>query len=164
LVLIASMYRFAGVCVSVRTKSRKLLIRNWCSLVGICPVVNAGSDWKLVTFDLDLESYFRFFPSTGYTFRMALPSNFIFSMMIHYQNIYLGHGSVSKSWVQGQGHGSANAVACNSITTGRKLLGLDQKICHSNAWRNSELLTFWPWPLILRHFRIFSNSSSKFSV
>jgi len=34
--------------------SRKLLIRNWCNLEGICRTVNARSDWKLATFDLDL--------------------------------------------------------------------------------------------------------------
>jgi len=51
------------VCVSVRTKFQKLLYGNRCNLVGICPVVNAWSGWKLVTFDLDfdLESYFRIF-------------------------------------------------------------------------------------------------------
>jgi len=52
---------------------------------------------------------------------------------------YLGHNSVSRSWVQG--HGSENAVACNSKTTGRKLLGLDWNICYDNARSNSELLT-----------------------
>jgi len=54
---------------------------------------------------------------------------------------YLGHVSVSRSWVQGQGHGSEKAVACNSITTGRKLLGLDWNVCYDNAASNSELLT-----------------------
>jgi len=44
----------ASVCTSVSTKSRKLLVRNRCHLVRICPIVNARSDWKLVTFDLDL--------------------------------------------------------------------------------------------------------------
>jgi len=49
-------YMAASVClsVSVRTKSRKLLTRNWCNLVGICRMVSARSDWRLVTFDLDL--------------------------------------------------------------------------------------------------------------
>jgi len=32
-----------SVCLPVRTKSRKLLIRNWFNLVGICPMVNAKS-------------------------------------------------------------------------------------------------------------------------
>jgi len=47
-------WRRLCVCVSLRTKSRKLLIRNKCTLLGICPVVNARSDWKLGTFDLEL--------------------------------------------------------------------------------------------------------------
>jgi len=49
----ASRYCFGSVCLSVcasaHTKSRKLLIRNCCNLVGICPVVNARSVWTLVT-------------------------------------------------------------------------------------------------------------------
>jgi len=41
-------------------------------LVGTCLTVNARSGWKLVTFDLDLESYFRIFQlrlylSNGFT-------------------------------------------------------------------------------------------------
>jgi len=50
-------------------------------------MVNARSDWKLVTFDRNLESYFRIFSNSGYTFRMDLPINFIFAMEIHLQNI-----------------------------------------------------------------------------
>jgi len=42
------------VCASVCRKSWNRLIGNWCNLVGICLIENAGSDWKLVTFDLDL--------------------------------------------------------------------------------------------------------------
>jgi len=42
-----------GVSVSVRTKSRKLLVGDRCNLVGICPVMNARSVWKLEIFDLD---------------------------------------------------------------------------------------------------------------
>jgi len=45
------------VCLSVRTKSRKLLVVNRSNFVGICPMVNARSGCKLVTFDL--ETYFR---------------------------------------------------------------------------------------------------------
>jgi len=29
-------------------------MRNWCNLVGICPMWNAKSGWKFVTFDLDI--------------------------------------------------------------------------------------------------------------
>jgi len=42
------------VCVSVRMKSPKLLVRNRCNLVQICPTMNARNVWKLVTFDVDL--------------------------------------------------------------------------------------------------------------
>jgi len=31
-----------------------------------------------------------------------------------------------------------------------------QYICCDNAWSNLEFLTFWPWHLTLRRFRIFS--------
>jgi len=62
---------------------------------------------------------------------------------------YLGQVCVSRSWIPCQGHGSKKAVACNS--THRKLLGLDRNICYDNAHSN---LTFWPWPLTLRHIFI----------
>jgi len=50
-------------CLSVCTKSWKLLIRNWCNFAGICPVVNAISVWKLVIFVLDLwpRELFKYF-------------------------------------------------------------------------------------------------------
>jgi len=40
--------------------------------------------------------------------------------------------------------------------------GLDRNICYDNAWSNSELLTFWPWPLIFNletfsYFRRFAS-------
>jgi len=63
------LFLAASVCLSLRTKSRKPLIRNWCNLLGICPVVNARGVWKLVTFDL--ESYFRTYLS--YNFRTDWP-------------------------------------------------------------------------------------------
>jgi len=50
-----------SVHLSVCRKSRKLVIRNWCNLVGICPMVNIRSGSKLVTFDLELFSYFFVF-------------------------------------------------------------------------------------------------------
>jgi len=47
---------FGGVCLSVRlsvrTKSRKLLVGNCCNLVEMCFTVNARSVWKLVTFEV----------------------------------------------------------------------------------------------------------------
>jgi len=47
-------------------------------------MVNAGSGWKLVTYDLE-SSNFRIFQLR--TFQMALHSNFIFGMVIYLQNI-----------------------------------------------------------------------------
>jgi len=59
-----------SLCVSVCLhKISKLLMRNQCNLIGIWPMENATSAWKLVTFDLD--SCFRIFSNSGYTFQMA---------------------------------------------------------------------------------------------
>jgi len=83
-------WRRLCVCVSVRRKSRKLLVGNWCNLVGICLMVNARINWKLVTFDLDLwpwEFFFFFFSSVYYNLRMALPRNIIYGTEIHLKNI-----------------------------------------------------------------------------
>jgi len=76
---------FAGICVSVCTMSQKLLIRNWCNLVGICPMVNARGGWKLVSFDLGLWHWelFSYFSSSGYTSQTVWPNNFTFSMVMH---------------------------------------------------------------------------------
>jgi len=84
---------------------------------------------------------------------MALPNSLIFW--------YGETPSVSRSWVQGQGHGSAKAVACNS----KKLVGIywgliGRNICYDSARSNSELLTFWLWPWDILSY--FSNSSSSF--
>jgi len=58
-------WRRLCVCLSVCSKSRKLLVRNWCNLIETCPMVNARSVWNVVTFDPDLWpwelfSYFLF--------------------------------------------------------------------------------------------------------
>jgi len=135
---------FAGVCLwvclSVRRKSRKLLIGNLCNLVGICPMVNVRCGCKLMTFDL-WPWKLSHFSNLGYTFRMA---------WLHFQfgdtsSRYLDHGLASRSWLQDQGHAREKAVACNLKTTGRKFLGLDRNIRYYSARSNSELLTFWPW-------------------
>jgi len=85
------LFLTASVCasVSVRTKFRKLLVRNWCNLVEICPMVNARSALKLMTFDLDLWLWelFSYVFNSDYIFWMAWPSNFIFSLKTHFQNI-----------------------------------------------------------------------------
>jgi len=74
------------LCVCLSTKSQKLLIRNRCNLVGICPMVNARSDWKLVTFDLDLwpRELFSYYFDSGYTSTMARPSSFILVWRYNY--------------------------------------------------------------------------------
>jgi len=62
-----------------------------------------------------------------------------------------GRIRVSRSWVQGQGHGSEKAVACNSKTTGPIWLGLD--------WNTITLKVIWScWQLTFyleTYFRIF---------
>jgi len=92
-----------------------------------------------------------------YMYWMTWPSNFILGFGDTFLK-YLGHSSVSRLRVQGQGHGSEKAVAWNSKTTGRKLPGLDQNICYDNTRSNLELLTFWLWHLTLKHIFAFFNS------
>jgi len=72
---------------------------------------------------------------------MVLPSNVIFSMEVHLQNVEV--------MVQFQGCGSKvkvtavkKAVACNSKTTGRKLLGLYRNVCYYNAQSNTAYDVF----------------------
>jgi len=138
---------FSGVCLSVhlsvcRTKSRKLLIRNWCNLAGV---------WKLVTFDLDFWPWELF--SHLKKIRLYILNGL--TKQLHFQcgdtsSGYLGHGSVSRSCIQGQGHGSEKAVACNSKTTGRKSLGLDRNICYDNTWSFWHTdIDIWHWPSTL---------------
>jgi len=77
-----------------------------------------GSWWHL-TLIFDLESYFRIFPAQAIPFEwLYLETSFLYGDTA---SEYLGHGSVSSSWVQGQGHSSAKAVACNSKTTHWKM-------------------------------------------
>jgi len=112
-----------SVCLSVNTKSRKLLIGNWCNLVRICPMVNARSDWKLVTFDL--ERHFVFLVQAvifEWLVVAALYSvcRYIFRIF-RSRSIFKVMGSRSRSWQR-------KSVACKAITTGQKLLGLDRNI------------------------------------
>jgi len=81
---------FGSICLSVCTKSQKLLNRNWCSLVVICTMVNARSDWKLPTFNLDLwpwELFSYFFSNSSNNFWMPWASSFLVDVEIHLQNI-----------------------------------------------------------------------------
>jgi len=71
---------------------------------------------------------------------------------------YLGHIRVSRSWVQGQGHGSEKAVACNSKTTGRKLPGLERDVCYDNDRNDLEFMTFDLEDILF----VFFNSNSKY--
>jgi len=90
-----------------------------------------------VTFDFDLESYFRTISIQAVYFEwldLATLSSVIFT--------------ISRSWFsskvmgEGEGHGSEKAVAYNSKTTGLKLLGLDDNSCYDNAQNNSAVLAF----------------------
>jgi len=102
-------------------------------------VDEARSGHKLVTFDLELISYFliQIIPFEW----LYIAISFLFGDT---SSEYLAHGSVSGSWLQSQGHTCEKAIACNSNTTGRKLLGLDQNICYDNARSNLELVTISP--------------------
>jgi len=149
----AGIVLVASVCESVRRKS--LLIRNRCNLVGVCPIGNARSDWKFLTFDFDLWPWelFSYFSNSGYTIRMTWPSSFIFSLEIYLQ--------ISRSRF------SFKVMALRSMSRERKSGSMQLKnywseiaaawseLCYDNARSNSELLRFWPWPLILRHIFIF---------
>jgi len=56
--------------------------------------------------------------------------------------------------MKGQGHAIEKAVACNSKTTDRKLLGLDRNICYGAC--DIFILTF----NLETYFRIFLKSGS----
>jgi len=73
------LWRRLSGCASVRTKSRKLLLRNWCNLVRMCPMVNARRGSKLLTFDLDLwhwELFLYFLNSAIYLEGLDLATSF----------------------------------------------------------------------------------------
>jgi len=61
-------------------KISKILIRNWCYLIRICPMVKARSGWKLVTFDLDLWPWelFSYFSAQAVPFEwLYLATSFL---------------------------------------------------------------------------------------
>jgi len=101
-------------------------------------MVNARSGLKLVTFDLDPESYLHT------SLAHAIPFEWLY-LSTSFWYIFRTSTSrfSSRSWV-----GSAEAVAYNSKTAGRILLWLDQNLCYDNARSNLEHLT-------LRHIFIF---------
>jgi len=96
-----------------------------------------GSWWHL-TLTFDLESYFCTFSTQAIPLQwLDLATSF---SIWRYSSEYLGHGSVLRSWIQVQSHGSEKAVACNSKTAHRKLLGLDRELpagwppCMAGLW------------------------------
>jgi len=105
----ASRYCFwRRLCVrlSVRTPSRKLLIRNWCNSVGIWNTASARSVWKMMTFDNDLwpwEIIFIFFATRATTIQwLDLAISFsvwrcIFTISISLLRAKVT-GTMSRSW------------------------------------------------------------------
>jgi len=55
---------------------------------------------------------------------------------------YLGHSSVSRSWVQGQGHGSAKAVGATQKLLAKNCWGLIEISVTITLKSSTELLTF----------------------
>jgi len=112
-----NFWRRLSVCASncphkiSKTTEQKLM---W--LGRKCPMVNPRSGWKLVISDLDPDLWprryltliltfdpgelFSYYFNSCYIFWMALPCNFIFSLEIHLENIWI------TLEFQGQGHGS----------------------------------------------------------
>jgi len=133
------------VCLCVYVSVRTNLENCWSEIVAICLMVNARSAWKLVTFDL--ESYFRSLSIQAvYCEWLDLAAPFLV-----WRYIFRISKSHESTRVKSQRHGSEKTIACNSKTTGRKLLGLDRNMCYGNAKSDSKLLTFdldlWPWDI-----------------
>jgi len=142
---------FGGVssCLSVRVSAQNLE-NYWSEIDKYSPwwTLEVFGIWWHLTLIFDLENYFLI---------QAIPFKWLYlatSFSVwRFIFKYLGQGSVLRSWVQGQGHDSENAVACNSKTTGRKFLWLNQNISYDNARSNLKLLTFdlylWPWCILV---------------
>jgi len=84
---------------------------------------------KSVTFGINIWPWelLSFFFNSPYIFRIACLGNFIFSLKIQLQNIYVRFSfKVMAPWPKSR----QRAVVCNSKTTGRKLLELDWNICY----------------------------------
>jgi len=91
-----SRYCFCDVCVSVCTKSRKLLVGNrvtWYEYV-TWGTLEVFESWWYLALTFDLERYFCMFlftmhiPSFVRSFKCLKHSNFIFSVKVCFQNIY----------------------------------------------------------------------------
>jgi len=88
-------------CVSVRTKPWKLLFWNWRNLVGICPMTNARSGSKLVTFDRNLWHWglFSYFSiHNGFTWQLQV-WRYIFRISRSPSSFQV-MGLISRSWSQ----------------------------------------------------------------
>jgi len=156
---------FGSVClwvclrvgVSVCRKSRKLLIRNRCNMIGVCSTLEVVRSWWHLTLSFDLELFSYFFSS--YIFWMAWHSSFI--VCLHIFRISMSQFSFKvmglRSRSQQQKSGSVQLKNYWSEIAGAWLEYLLRY-----AWSNSELLTFWSWPVTFRHIFIFLSSSFKF--
>jgi len=138
--------RSIGVCtfvsVSVRTKSRKLLIRNWCDLVGNAPswTLKVIQSWWHLSLTFNLDNYFRAFLISAICFKYIYIAT-LFSVRRYIFRISKSEfsfkvmGSKPKSRQRKSG-------SMQLKTTRWKLLGLDRNICYDNARINLELLPF----------------------
>jgi len=108
--------------MSVHTKSQKLLLRTWCNLVGVCPMVNARSDWKLMTFDFDLWPWGLFFYLSihaiyfEWLYWETSFSVWRYVFIISRSRIVLKVMDLKSELRQ------RKTIVCNSKTTGQKLL------------------------------------------
>jgi len=145
---------FLAACVCVFVYVR-LLITNWCNLVGIWAMVNAKRWRNLATFDLNLWSWelFSYFFST-----QALPWLDLATSLSVWRYIFRILFSIK---VMDPRSRSRQRKACNSKTTAWKLLGLDRNMCYDNARSHLEVFDIWTWPVTLRDSYFF-NSNSEF--
>ena len=94
----------ASTSLSVRRKSKKLLVVNRCNLVGICLMGNPRSGWNFMTFDLDLWPWELL--SHFFQLRLYLSHRFTWQLFRYgdTSSEYLGHGCFkvmglrSRSW------------------------------------------------------------------
>jgi len=141
------------VCASVSLQIiSKTTGRNWYNLVGIFPAwwsLKVLKCWWHLTLTFDLESYFCIFLIQAIPFERLYLAN-SFSVWRYIFRISRSRFSVKVMGLRSRSR-QRKAVAYNSKTTGPKLPGLDWNICYDNTRSNLELLTFWPWPLTLKH-------------
>jgi len=120
----------ASVCLSVRTKSQTLLVINSCNLVAISFMVNAGSSWKLITFDL--QSHVRIISIQAIAFEWLVLAT-LFLVWRYILRISKSHLSFK---VMGQ---RSRSLQLKKLL---KFLRLDRNICYDYARSDLKLLTF----------------------